>query len=59
MKQYLPQKPHRWGYKLFVLCNTDGIVHNFEIFIGKTLPTVEVLDIGATFNVVMKLSQSG
>ena len=21
LKQYLPMKPHKWGYKLFVLCD--------------------------------------
>lgn len=24
MKQYLPNKPHKWGFKLFVLCSLSG-----------------------------------
>ena len=30
IKQYLPQKPHKSGYKLLVLHNTNGIIHIFE-----------------------------
>ena len=57
LKQYLPMKPHKWGYKLFVLCDTQGIVHNFEIFTGKISPVDGFPDLGATSNIVIQLSK--
>ena len=57
MKQYLPQKAYKWSYKLFVLFDTNGNVHNFEIFSGKILPIEGVPDLGVTFNIVIKESQ--
>lgn len=36
MKQYLPNKPHKWGFKLFVLCSLSGFAHKFEVYSGKT-----------------------
>jgi len=35
LKQYLPLKPHKWGYKLFVLCGVSGYGYNFEIYTGN------------------------
>lgn len=31
LKQYLPLKPHKWGYKIFVLCGLFGFSYNFEV----------------------------
>lgn len=35
LKQYLPNKPHKWGYKLFVLCNLMGYAYRFEVYSGQ------------------------
>lgn len=35
LKQYLPNKPHKWGFKLFVLCNLMGYAYKFQIYAGK------------------------
>lgn len=35
LKQYLPNKPHKWGFKLFVLCNLMGYAYKFIIYSGK------------------------
>ncbi|CAB3222669.1 unnamed protein product [Arctia plantaginis] len=35
MKQYLPNKPHKWGFMLYVLCSLSGYAHSFEIYSGK------------------------
>ncbi|KAH8036022.1 hypothetical protein HPB51_016326 [Rhipicephalus microplus] len=32
LKQYIPSKPHKWGYKVFLLCDPQGMVHSFEIY---------------------------
>ena len=36
MKQYLPNKPKKWGFKLFVLCDTTGYAYKFDIYSGFT-----------------------
>jgi len=35
LKQYLPMKPHKWGYTFFVLCGVSGFSSNFEIYSGQ------------------------
>lgn len=57
LKQYIPKKYYKWGYKLFVLCDTKGLVHSFDIFTGKTDPAPGQPDIGANGNIVLKLAQ--
>nr|AGK25051.1 transposase [Chilo suppressalis] len=37
MKQYLPNKPHKWGFKLFVMCSLQGFAYQFEIYSGKMI----------------------
>ncbi|XP_063921127.1 piggyBac transposable element-derived protein 3-like [Zophobas morio] len=56
LKQYNPKKPNKWGYKIFVLCDSSGLVHNFEIYTGKILPTPGKEDIGASGNIVLRLA---
>lgn len=34
IKQYLPNKPHKWGFKLFVLCDSTGFSYAFEVYTG-------------------------
>lgn len=57
LKQYLPNKPNKWGYKIFILCDTKGLVHNFEIYTGKISPVAGCPDIGASGNIVLQLAQ--
>ena len=35
MKQYMPLKPHKWGYKLYVLSGVTGYAYQFEIYSGQ------------------------
>lgn len=59
LRQYMPAKPHKWGYKLFVLSGVSGYTYNFEIYTGqenddnKRLATEE--NLGASSNVVVRL----
>lgn len=59
-RQYMPNKPHKWGMKLFVLCDTSGYSYRFEVYHGGSdnvlIPGVG--DMGATSNVVVRLSQT-
>lgn len=34
LKQYNPKKPHKWGYKVFVL--SGGFSYNFDFYSGPT-----------------------
>ena len=53
MKQYLPKKPHKWGFKVFSRYGSSGIIYAFQIYTGKSsnVPT----ELGITGNLVMRL----
>ncbi|GBP28452.1 PiggyBac transposable element-derived protein 4 [Eumeta japonica] len=34
IQQYLPNKPHKWGFKLYVLCSLSGYAYSFEVYSG-------------------------
>ncbi|XP_029844027.2 piggyBac transposable element-derived protein 3-like [Ixodes scapularis] len=36
LRQYLPKKPKKWGFKLFVLAGVSGMVHDFILYTGAT-----------------------
>ena len=60
MKQYLPLKPHKWGFKLFMLCSLMGYAYKFIIYSGKdNEPMLEnETDVGTVGNVVIKLARA-
>ena len=59
LKQYLPKKPHKWGYKVFVLSGVSGYAYDFEIYAGKqdNILLPGEADCGASGNVVIRLSR--
>lgn len=61
LRQYMQNKPHKWGYKLFVLCSTAGFAYDFEIYSGQENTEENRLpdepDLGASANVVVRLSR--
>lgn len=59
LKQYIPKKPNKWGYKNFVLAGSSGMVYDFIPYIGKILPVDRpgVPDIGASGNSVLHLAE--
>jgi hypothetical protein len=61
LKQYLPLKPHKWGYKLFVLCGVSGYGYNFEIYTGNENKESQRLanepDFETIGNVVIRMSR--
>ncbi|CAH1991171.1 unnamed protein product [Acanthoscelides obtectus] len=59
IKQYNPKKPHKWGYKVFVLSGISGFSYSFDIFAGSqsNVVPVDVPDLGTSSNVVLKLAQ--
>ena len=58
LKQYMPNKPHKYGYKVFVLCNSKGIMHNFELYAGKISTPKNCVNLRASSNIAIKLAQA-
>lgn len=58
IKQYMPNKPHKRGFKVFALCDDSGILHDFEVYTGKIHPVEGEPDLGASSNVVLKMSKT-
>lgn len=58
-RQYMPAKPHKWGTKLFVLCDSMGFSYACEIYsgAGDNVVPVNAPDLGASSNVVVRLSK--
>lgn len=59
IRQYNPKKPHKWGYKIFVLSGISGFSYNFYVFAGSQSNSVPegAPDLGISSNVVVKLAQ--
>ena len=38
LKQCIQKKPHKWGYKFFVLRDTAGVVYDFIIYTSYIQP---------------------
>lgn len=47
LRTYNPKKPKKWGYKIFVLSGTDGLVYNFKIYTGSINPVPGQPDVKA------------
>lgn len=50
IKQYIPAKPHKWGYKIYCLCSDDYLLH-FEIYEGKEEAKSEL---GSTVDMILR-----
>lgn len=57
IKQYMKAKPKKWGYKAFVLCGSDGIVYNWELYSGAVDHDPDLPDVGISGNVVLRLAK--
>lgn len=58
LKRYNPNKPHKWGYKVFVLSGVSGFAYNTEIETGKENVVLQgEPDLGASSNVVVRLAR--
>lgn len=58
LKQYNPAKPHKWGFKNFVLSGVSGFSYDFDIFAGAQSDTFPegASNIGVSGNVVTRLA---
>ncbi|XP_023026106.2 piggyBac transposable element-derived protein 3 [Leptinotarsa decemlineata] len=60
MKQYMPMKPHKWGFKFFVLAGVSGFAYKFEIYTGQEkFENTEDNEpnFGVTSNIVLRLAR--
>lgn len=64
IKQYMPKKPKKWGFKVFVRCGTSGIAYDFILYGGESTffdktfsPTEEAL-FGVSAKFVVALCQT-
>ncbi|XP_050063057.1 piggyBac transposable element-derived protein 3-like [Aphis gossypii] len=55
MKQYNKSKPHKWGIKMFALASKSGIIHDFEIYVGKSTIKSST-KMGLSGDIVIRLS---
>lgn len=60
LKNYNPKKPHKWGYKAFVLSGVSGLTYDFELYAGAQSNVVleDQPDLGVSSNVAIRLSSS-
>ncbi|XP_035457403.2 piggyBac transposable element-derived protein 3-like [Spodoptera frugiperda] len=61
MRQYNPKKPHKWGYKNFVLSGSSGFSFDFEIYTGAQGPVqsdTNLPKISTSSDVVVRLSRT-
>jgi hypothetical protein len=52
IKQYIPSKPHKWGYKIWCLASDDYLLH-FEVYQGKE---EHPSPLGSTYETVMRMT---
>ena len=52
IKQYIPSKPHKWGYKIYCLASDDYLLH-FEVYQGKE---EHPSPLGSTYGTVMRMT---
>jgi hypothetical protein len=47
LRQYLPKKPHKCGFKVWARCGNSGILYDLEVYTGKQQDDKECGKVGA------------
>jgi len=56
-KQYIKDKPIRWGIKTFLLCDSEnGYIVNAEVYTGRRADAEAIPNIGITGNLVVRMT---
>lgn len=59
LKQYNKSKPHKWGYKIWVLSGKSGFAYDMEVYTGQENHVLaEEKDCGPSANVVVRLART-
>lgn len=56
LKQYIKNKPHKWGIKVFTRASSDGVMHQFQVYVGAA--TCTDFGLGFSGNIVQHLCQN-
>ncbi|XP_046988160.1 piggyBac transposable element-derived protein 3-like [Schistocerca americana] len=56
LKQYIRNKPHKWGYKSFTRAGASGMMYGFEIYVGKN--TCSDRGLGLSGYIVLALTET-
>ncbi|CAH1958842.1 unnamed protein product [Acanthoscelides obtectus] len=56
LKQFIRNKPHKWGIKIFARAGISGIIYDFEIYRGKG--TVKETNLGISGDIVIRLVET-
>jgi len=54
LSQYVTNKPHKWGIKVFARAGSSGIVYDFEVYVGKG-NVKKVSSLGISGDIVLRL----
>lgn len=58
IKQFIKNKPKKWGIKIFILAGQSGLVYDFIIYQGSTTEIQpDLMTLGSSAGVVMHLSE--
>ena len=57
LRQYMPAKPHKWGFKMWGRSGISGFLHDFKIYEGK-IPNTKVSECGVSGDVVLNLTKT-
>ena len=58
LRQYLPNKPHKWGIKVWARCGVSGIIYDFDVYVGKQDDQNVSREFGKVGAVVIKLTRN-
>ena len=58
LKQYLPNKPNKWGIKVWARCRVSGIVYDFEVYTGRSNKAEALPDLLMAGNIVYRLTRT-
>ncbi|XP_043064548.1 piggyBac transposable element-derived protein 3-like, partial [Drosophila ficusphila] len=56
LKQYLPKKPHKWGFKMFSRAGVSGIIYDFCLYVGDG--TCKSYGLGLSSDIVLHLASN-
>ena len=54
LRQYMPAKPHKWGFKLWRRSGVSGFLYGFSVYEGK-VQGQEIPECGVSGDIVLKL----
>lgn len=57
LRVYMPNKPHKWGFKLWGRSDSDGFIYDFDLY-QPTRPNEQISNLGRSAGVVEKMTES-